>query len=96
MPYKDKIMKSQRQKERRHSEVPSSWVGDEAPEGVPPTEKVQARKFLIHRESKEKFLTLPQETQSGIINVLFDRRGLGLFDDSVERIDRATSYLSGS
>ncbi len=109
MPYKDKTKVRQYQKgwvrQKRGStsqtgeglmSLPAELIiemEDEGPTNVP-VHSVSGE--LVHKESQAAFLALPNETQQGILCALRDRQRKGLFDDSIDRIDRATSYLSGS
>ncbi len=59
-------------------------------EGV--TEPVTPLPDLIQSESTTLFRALPQDVQEGILGVLRYRKVLGLFDDSVGRVEAATRY----
>ena len=84
MPYKDKEMKSLRQKERRHGKAPGGKT--EAPV------KSLDTRVGVTPLSPSGVSILPQERIEGIVEILGHRAEKGLFDDSVERWKRAIRY----
>ncbi len=103
--YKDKAKGNEAAKERmrryrRNRGVTQEGVTDQGvtiplvindPDDVPVIPKVY-RDDLMSKESAKRLKALPGDVQRGIEDVLVARRRLGLFDDSGERIERATRY----
>ncbi len=93
-------------KYRRHTVIPSGVIPQNViPENVRPVIPLvindpddvpiipkKYRDDLMSKESAKKLRGLPGDVQRGIEDVLVARRRLGLFDDSEERIERATRY----
>ncbi len=102
--YKDKALQKKTTKDRvRRYRALQKGVTEEVgvtpiiplvindPDDVPVIPK-KYRDDLMSKESAKRLKALPEGVQRGIEDVLVARRRLGLFDDSEERIERATRY----
>ena len=101
MPYKskDKAKEATRARVRRYrdknvtpsDDVTPSLMGDD----VTPAKNVtpDVTPYTVPKLAKE---ILSQEIIGKVLTVLYDRRALGLEDDSVARWDRAITYKQGA